>query len=303
MVSRAIAIWRRFWGLSWRVKGPALGGGAAIFLIGIAILIAATTGDGGEPGAATRPRGSPTRTAAGRSPTPVPTVAATPAAAEPAATAAPAAAQPEPSPLPPGAQPIPPAQGSQGPVAFRYRSFVSQDNALHIIGELTNTRDQPIQFAKVSGTFYNAEDRSVASVFSSAYINVIPPGVKSPFDLVVVDAASLGITRVDFQVTFSEPSLQTLPGFELQGITTQTEPGTGWYHILGQVSNGSGQTAEFVKVVGTLYDAAGEVAGVAFAFTEPRVVAAGEVPPFDMLFDKGLLGTVASYALYVEASA
>jgi hypothetical protein len=50
-----------------------------------------------------------------------------------------------------------------------------------------------------------------------------------------------------------------------------------------EVENKSPNVAEYVEVIGTLYDNNNKIVGTSFTFTEPSDLAVGEKAPFDLI--------------------
>ena len=73
----------------------------------------------------------------------------------------------------------------------------------------------------------------------------------------------------------------TLAPVAIRG-TTDYMTANGERHVVGEVTNGTGGSIWFVKVVGTFYDAAGQVITTTSTYTMFDIVGAGEVSPFDL---------------------
>jgi hypothetical protein len=54
-----------------------------------------------------------------------------------------------------------------------------------------------------------------------------------------------------------------------------------WLHVRGEVQNTGTTTADFVKIVVTLYDAARQVVGMDFTYTDLDTVPPGGIAPFE----------------------
>lgn len=55
----------------------------------------------------------------------------------------------------------------------------------HILGEVTNQGTETTQYAKVSGTFYNDQNRVVGTGFTFTDPSDLQPGQSAPFDLLL----------------------------------------------------------------------------------------------------------------------
>lgn len=57
----------------------------------------------------------------------------------------------------------------------------------------------------------------------------------------------------------------------------------GYLHVVGMVANVGSEDAQFVQIVGTFYDSAGNVVQTQNTFTDRSIVPAGDVSPFEVL--------------------
>jgi hypothetical protein len=57
----------------------------------------------------------------------------------------------------------------------------------------------------------------------------------------------------------------------------------GFLHVVGEVKNNSPSLVEFVKIIGTFYDANDEVVGTHFTYTNPSDLVRGSKAPFDLI--------------------
>lgn len=60
----------------------------------------------------------------------------------------------------------------------------------------------------------------------------------------------------------------------------------GTFHVIGEIQNNTPDVAQFVKVIGTFYDANAKVVGTSFTYPDPIDLQSKEKAPFDLiLFD------------------
>jgi hypothetical protein len=102
--------------------------------------------------------------------------------------------------------------------------------------------------------------------------------------------------------TPSLPTATPTPSLsQLEILSHQSYVDVGWFHIVGEVQNNSDTPVEFVKVVATLYDDAGQVVGTDFTYTEIDVIPPGGKSPFETGTDEWT-GTT-NYRLQVQGDA
>ena len=78
----------------------------------------------------------------------------------------------------------------------------------------------------------------------------------------------------------------------------------GSMHIVGEVLNQALVTAEFVKIIATIYNANGQVIGTDFTYADPSDLAPGQRAPFDIIVSEGSVPMyqMSSYGLTVDPS-
>jgi hypothetical protein len=63
----------------------------------------------------------------------------------------------------------------------------------------------------------------------------------------------------------------------------------GHLHVIGEVENNSPVIAEFVKIIGTFYDANGNVVGTSSTYADPTDIHPGEKAPFDLILSDSII--------------
>lgn len=165
----------------------------------------------------------------------------------------------------------------------------------HVVGEVRNNSDKPMQFVEIIVTLYDDANNVTGTDFAYTELDVIPPGGKSPFETGTDEYA--GTTQYKLQV-------QGIPGnLPRQDLIINShnhyEDG-GWLHVRGEVQNTGDTPAEFVKIVVTLYDAAGNVVGTDFAYTDIDTIPPGGTSPFETGTDH--YPGFDHYEIYVEGN-
>lgn len=137
--------------------------------------------------------------------------------------------------------------------------------------------------------------------------DVLPPGERSPF-LVAFSQRPPDWKTERLQVQAEAFSPQSFMGrLHAEGLTvdgvTLNPPANQFagYTITGQVKNGGQQTAQFVAVIGILYDAEGKPLDVNQTFAELQQVDPGQTAPFSLNFPFTKAGVaVARHEVYVQ---
>jgi len=87
---------------------------------------------------------------------------------------------------------------------------------------------------------------------------------------------------------------------DLEILSHQSYVDLAWFHIVGEVRNNSSVPIEYVKIVATLYDVTGKVAGTDYTYTDIDVIPPGGKAPFETGTDEWA-GTT-QYKLQVQGS-
>jgi hypothetical protein len=146
----------------------------------------------------------------------------------------------------------------------------------HIVGEVRNNSDAPMEFVKVVATLYDDTGNVTGTDFAYTELDIVLPGGKSPFETGTDQWQ--GTTNYKLQIEGSQGSP---PRQDIVILSHSHYTDGDWLHVRGEVQNTGDTPAEFVKIVVTLYDAAGEVVGTDFAYTELDTVPPGSTSPFE----------------------
>lgn len=172
----------------------------------------------------------------------------------------------------------------------------------HVSGEVENVGDTPASFVKVTATFYDSGDTVVATSFTYAMLDVLLPGRKSPFEVLLVDTTQAAkVHRYSLGVTFSTTSPIPI-GLEILSNSSYIDE-AGYMHVVGEIKNIEIGTATYVKVMATFYNSTGNVVATAFTYSDPSDIDPGQKAPFEVLLiytNRVLL--VATYALTAESN-
>ena len=176
--------------------------------------------------------------------------------------------------------------------------YIGDDGVVHIVGEIINESDKPLNQVSIFATLYSGND-IVHETSSETLTNVIMPGMKGVFDIIIFE--NIGQTDhyaldLDYKVTQPKSQVIEITSSELtrgplDNITIQ-----------GTVMNNGDATANMVKVTATLYDRHGNVIAVSQDRTEPDYLrASGESIFIVTIQDKLQANKVVDYSLIAES--
>ena len=134
----------------------------------------------------------------------------------------------------------------------------SSSGYLHIVGEIQNDRHYIISNVVIKATLYNKEKKSLASESTSLYLSSLMPGDKTCFDITFTEIPSGWSTY-----GFDDPTY-TIGGQRLPDISiTRSMPNLDDddLEISGSAHNDESVRVEYVRPVGTVYNASDQVIG------------------------------------------
>jgi hypothetical protein len=183
-----------------------------------------------------------------------------------------------------------------------HSSFYDSLNTLWVVGEVENTGDMATQFTKVTATFYNSSNQVVAVETGYTEIDVLLPGRKSPFSIMLLKSSG-SLEVYNYSLTVSWDNYAAGKPLALQFLSnSSTIDGRGHMHVLGEIKNTGSLTARFTKVIATFYDANGTVVGEEWDYTEPSDISPNQTAAFDieLIYTQQVM-KVASYTLTAES--
>ena len=178
------------------------------------------------------------------------------------------------------------------------RKYLGDDNMIHIVGEIINESDKPINQVNVIAIFYS-DDNSVYQTSTENLTSIIMPGMKGAFDLMVTEDighVDYYILDIDFKVTHPKDQVIEITSSEFTYGPVDN------IAIQGTVTNNGEITANMVKVVATLYDRDGNVVTVSQTRTEPDYLRVNDESFFVIpILDKTQVNDIVDYSLVAES--
>ena len=149
------------------------------------------------------------------------------------------------------------------------QQYYDEEGALHIVGEIYNGFDKPINQIELELTLFS-DEKPIETVSTKSFVNTIMPGMKGPFEFVTLENVEDYTVELNFKI--SEPKNQVMDivtsDFERDNFNNLV--------ITGSVANKGEITANTVSVIATLYDKNGNVAGVSKTHVEPDYLRADD---------------------------
>jgi len=180
------------------------------------------------------------------------------------------------------------------------QQYIGDDDALHIVGEIKNNLQVPLNQINVHVTLLDENEQLIAIKETSSLVNIIMPGMKGPFDLILTnnEAKTTKSYSLELDYKVSTPKNQVID-------ITESELSRDNYNnlmITGTVINRGDITANTVAVIATLYDKEGNVAAVSRVHPEPDYLRADDYAFFVVAMpDKIQTSGMDDYTLIAES--
>ena len=176
--------------------------------------------------------------------------------------------------------------------------YLGDDDTIHIVGEIINESDKPINQVNVIAIFYS-DGNSVYQTSTENLTNTVMPGMKGVFDLMVTD--DIGhidnyLLDIDFKVTQPKKQMIEIMSSEF------THGPLNSVAIQGTVANNGDITANMIRVIATLYDRDGNVVAVSESRTQPDYLRTNSESAFLIpILDKTQTNKIVDYSLVAES--
>ncbi|MCB9077511.1 MAG: hypothetical protein H6631_07965 [Anaerolineaceae bacterium] len=211
----------------------------------------------------------------------LPTITAGPPIETPV-QAAPPPPPPSDTPRPPTPKPTAPSI-SKSEIASQleimsHQSYVDDLNWHHLVGEVQNTGDIPIEYVQVLAKYYDAAGDIISTKLTFTAPDTIFPGGKAPFDIVTLRKSQWqAIDTYTLEVTGDVATSLLNENLVLTNQNSWIEDG--FLYVQGQVEN-IGELPALVKLIVTLYDANGTVINTNWSYADSGIIKPGDNSSF-----------------------
>lgn len=182
--------------------------------------------------------------------------------------------------------------------------YVSSLGTFHVVGEVENMGIQSVAFVSITGTFYDSNNTEIVTDSSFATLEIIPPGVKSPFEVVLTDLNQTEKVH-NYTLAVGEYSVTTKNLTKTLLILSNSSyiSVSGYLNIVGEVKNNGSSESTTNFVAATCYDENGSVVCVKSSLTDPQNLDPEQTAQFNLLVnDKNQSAKMHSYVLQVQSS-
>ena len=158
------------------------------------------------------------------------------------------------------------------------QQYISDDGSLHIVGEVENNSNVPLNQIKITANLLDKNGYQVNQVNGKPINNVIMPGMTGAFDIIVTDPNSYIIDDYDLELDYkiAEQKNQVI-----EIVSSELKKNNqGNFVISGVLENQGEITANMINVVATLYDRNGDVLTVSSVQLQPDFLRSGDTTLF-----------------------
>ena len=180
------------------------------------------------------------------------------------------------------------------------QQYIGDDGAFHVVGEIQNNLDSPLNQVNVFATLYDENNNVVVTKETRSLVNTIMPEMKGPFDFIFTDINPEQIKSYSLDLDYSI----SVPKGQVIGITSSeiTRDNHNNLIISGTVENNGEITANTIAVIATLYDRYGNVAAVSRIHPEPDYLGSNEDTFFVVsVLDKNQILEISDYTVVAES--
>jgi hypothetical protein len=198
---------------------------------------------------------------------------------------------------------VKPVKAAEQVTIVNHQGYLDVSGYYQVYGEVKNTGDTAAKNIYVKMTYYDASNAVLDEDERSIEINVLMPGMKSPF---MGNAGVEGALVKSYKVELADLTMSTdsLPsGLEITSSSSEVNIINNMM-ITGQIKNSATQTATYVRVYATIYDGpsgTGNVVAVTSATAQPSNLDASQTGTFQMGFFVTPGKSYASYVLAAES--
>lgn len=179
------------------------------------------------------------------------------------------------------------------------QQYFGDDGALHIVGEIENNYNAPINQIEIKANLFS-EEVLIYTVNSPAMLNTIMPEMKGPFDILVLGEEAKHVDGYSLEINYkiTEPKNQVIDITSTDFVRDNSDN----LVIKGTVTNRGDITANTIVVVATLYDRDGKVAAVSKMHVEPDYLGVEEQSFFFVSIpDKSKSNSIVDYMVIAES--
>ncbi|MEM2337894.1 MAG: FxLYD domain-containing protein [Candidatus Bathyarchaeia archaeon] len=170
-----------------------------------------------------------------------------------------------------------------------------------VSGEVENSGNNAVKDVWITVNFYDSSGNMIGTAYNHAYLHVLLPGRKSPFEVLLTTAAASRVHHYSLNVVATDTD-PVPEGLEILSSSSHIEI-SGDLVVTGSIKNIAQNTAHSVKVIAAFYNATGYVVATSYAYLSSQDLGSNEIESFQMVLSSstGRVQLVSSYSLTAES--
>lgn len=162
--------------------------------------------------------------------------------------------------------------------------YVDDFGLLNVVAEVENSTADTVNLDSITVNFYDASDNLLETELGIVVLDNLPANEKTCFDVELIEPSGWSYYEIE------SPSYLSIGDIPFPNLTVLNDSFSfnpilgGFWEIAGEVRNDHGSTVDDVVLVGTLYNAAGDVIGCDSELFDVFSLDPGETDNFDISF-------------------
>ena len=180
---------------------------------------------------------------------------------------------------------LPPLSGGESGVHILDNDTYYVDDVLgllNVVAEVQNSTADTVNLDGISVRFYDAGGTLLETETAIVVLDNLPPNEKTCFDVELIEPA--GWSYYEIETPSYTSGGGPFPNLTVLNDSFSVNPSFGFYELVGQIRNDESSTVTDVTLVGTLYNASGEVIGCEPELFDVDTLSPGESDDFDISY-------------------
>jgi hypothetical protein len=170
----------------------------------------------------------------------------------------------------------------------------------HVVGEVGNVGTVTLELINVTASFYAQDNSLIGSSSSYAFLDILLPSRKAPFEVVWVGVAASQIYNYSLSLEFGEYMGERPITLQILQNTVHTDE-AGFLKVNGTMRNLGTSNATAVRVIASFYDSQGRVLGIARGYTLPSTIMPDHAESFEIELPRKV-GSFSDYSITAEST-
>ncbi|WP_455278668.1 FxLYD domain-containing protein [[Eubacterium] cellulosolvens] len=196
------------------------------------------------------------------------------------------------------------ASAEQLIVNDNHSSYLSSTGVLHVVGEIVNDLTKTVKNVQITAKFYDSDNNTIATVSTYSMLNIILPGEKSPFEILLSDQTKVNqVSNYSLAVSDYSKPIDVLPqNLRVISHAFYISPAQ-YFNTHGKILNEGPSKSTYTIVTATFYGEKGEIVGASYGYSDPSTIISGKEAQFALVLrDVDQSKKVRDYKLQVQSN-